>query len=537
MKKIVSLIKACMTSDMSLFKIKGKKNTTSSKIGLPLFIAFLFMFSIWSYANGILEKLAPLNLQYVALSLFVFITSIITVYEGIYKSGSLLFNCKDDQLLLSLPIKKSTVLFIRIFKFYIFELMFNSLFIIPLIIAYIRWDSVNITFFITSLVMLIFLPIIPIVISCILGFLITDISSRFKYKNITQIVTTMILLFLIMLMSLNLEKLVQKIAQNATSINDFITKIYYPAGIYAKLVNNFNIVDLIIFILINILIFIIGIFILSKVYFKINNNLKSVTTTKKLKLKANQIKARSQINSLIRKEINTFFNTPVFIINAGFGIIIYIILAIGICIKLDSILDMLVQSGMDKNIILSNIPAYMILVVSIGAFTTSITSSMISLEGRNYTILKSLPVEPKKILMSKIYAASLLTIPAFILGDLIMFIKLKMGIIEMLLIIILTILMPLVSHFLGIIINTKYPKLEFENAAEVVKQSTSTFISVTIGFVLLLFLFILIPKLVEYKLSSILILLLFIIIFIIIDIVLYSYITKKTIKEYEKLTI
>ena len=537
MKKLVSLIKACMTSDMSIFKIKRKSNSKSSKIGLPIFIAFIFMFYVWSYANGVLEKLTPLNLQYVTLSLFVFITSIITVYEGIYKSGSLLFNCKDDQLLLSLPIKKSTVLFVRIFKFYIFELMFNSLFIIPLIIAYLRWSSVDITFFITSFIMLLLLPIIPIVLSCIIGFIITGISSKFKYKNLTQIITTMIFLLLIMVFSMNIDKFMENIAKNATSINDFITKVYYPAGIYAKLAYDFNIVDLLIFILINIIIFVIGIFILSKVYFKINNNLKSVTTNKKSKLKESEIITRSQTKSLIRKELSTFFNVPVFIINAGFGIVIFLVLSIAICLKLDSILDVLVTSGFDKNIILNNLPSYMLLVVVIGSFTTSITSSMVSLEGRNYTILKSLPVSPRKILMSKIYAASLLTIPAFIVGDIIMFIKFKIGIIEMILIILLTILMPLASHIIGIIINTKYPKLEFENAAEVVKQSTSTFISVTIGFILVLGLFILIPKLVDLKLQPIIILLLFTLSFIIIDTLLYIYLSKKTVKEYSKITL
>ena len=32
-----------------------------------------------------------------------------TIIEGVYKAGPLLFNCRDDQLLLSLPIKRRTV--------------------------------------------------------------------------------------------------------------------------------------------------------------------------------------------------------------------------------------------------------------------------------------------------------------------------------------------------------------------------------------------------------------------------------------------
>ena len=69
MKKVVSLVKACMTSDMSIFKIKSK-NSKKNK-GLVFIVSFCFMFAIWSYANMLLEGLAPLHLQYIALSLFI----------------------------------------------------------------------------------------------------------------------------------------------------------------------------------------------------------------------------------------------------------------------------------------------------------------------------------------------------------------------------------------------------------------------------------------------------------------------------------
>ena len=137
MKKTYSLIKACMTSDMNLFKLKTK-NKKSSKL-VPLFIALYLMFMIWGSANSMFEKLAPTHMQYILLSLFAFSISILTIMEGIYKAGPLIFNCKDDDLLLSLPIKRKTILFIRILKFYIFELLYNSLFLLPIMIAYIRW--------------------------------------------------------------------------------------------------------------------------------------------------------------------------------------------------------------------------------------------------------------------------------------------------------------------------------------------------------------------------------------------------------------
>ena len=258
MKKLYSLIRACMTSDMNIFKINQKKNNKKSGIVLVLFISLCFMMCTWTYANMFFEKMAPMHLQSIVLSLFVFMISILTIGEGIYKTGPLLFNCKDDQLLLSLPIKKSTVLFIRIFKFYVFELAFNSLLLIPLAISYLRWaDSISWTFYLSTIIMLFILPIIPIVLSCIIGTITTALASRFKLKNLVQIIATTLVLLCIFYISMNMDNLLNDVAQHATSINDLITKIYYPAGVYAKLATDFNVVDLLVFVGINILIYVV----------------------------------------------------------------------------------------------------------------------------------------------------------------------------------------------------------------------------------------------------------------------------------------
>ena len=119
MKKYFSLIRASMSEGMNLFKIKSKNKTGISKMILPIFLAFVLMGVMFSYSKSIMEQLQEVHMEFVLLTLFILLTSILTLIEGIYKSGSLLFKCKDDNLLLSLPIKKSVVLFIRILKFYV----------------------------------------------------------------------------------------------------------------------------------------------------------------------------------------------------------------------------------------------------------------------------------------------------------------------------------------------------------------------------------------------------------------------------------
>ena len=127
MKKLISLIKVSLNHDMDIIKVGTKKQSKASKVVLPLILTIYIMGVFAFYAFGMIAVLKDSHQEYFVLSLFSFATSLLAFIEGIYKSGPLLFNCKDDQLLLSLPIKRRTVLFIRIFKFYLFELLYMLL--------------------------------------------------------------------------------------------------------------------------------------------------------------------------------------------------------------------------------------------------------------------------------------------------------------------------------------------------------------------------------------------------------------------------
>ena len=191
---------------------------------------------------------------------------------------------------------------------------------------------------------------------------------------------------------------------------------------------------------------------------------------------------------------------------------------------------------MPVKILDSYLSVFIFVLISFAAFMTSITNSVISLEGKNINILKSIPINTKTILMSKVYAALLITTIPIIIGDIILFIRFRLSIIEMLLLLVLSILIPLVSHFIGLIMNLKYPKLDFENSSEVVKQSTSSFLSVLIGMLLLLGSVLLISKLIELV-NPVTLLLIFLGAYLFIDIVLYLYLIKVSVKEFNSLSV
>ena len=537
MKKYLSLIKACMTDNMNIFKIKGKNRSEFSKKILPIILVVLCFFSIWSYANIIMEPLVQVHMEFVLLTLFSFLTCILTLTEGIYKSSSLLFNCKDDNLLLSLPIRKSWVLFIRVLKFYVFELLYNALFMIPAMVVYARYVKVGGSYWVTSIIALIVLPIIPIIVSCVIGGIISFISSYFKKRSLVQTIVTTLFLLLVLYGSLNLEYIIKRIAENAEGINEIITRLYYPIGTYINLITDFKVIDLFSFIFTNILLFTISILVFGKVYYRINSATKNYK--KENKKNTYKYKKNNRVIALIKKEFNRFFSSPVFITNAGFGLILFLIGCIGINLKLNSVIEILAMQGITISIdeIQNLISIILFGFICFTSLMSSITSSMISLEGKTFNILKSLPAKTFEILISKILTAVIIMIPVLIIGDTLVFAKFSFNYLEIVMLIIDSIILPITAETIGLIVNLKYPKMDAENDTEVVKQSASSMVSVLAGMVMIVITVFGLYKGLENGLESYQIIMYGTIVYSIICGILLWYLYKRSVKDFEKISV
>ena len=480
MKKLFSLLKAVLSQDMSMFKYKTGNNASKVKKTLfPIFLFLIVSLSISFYTYMIAEPLHKVNLTFVMLSMFLALVTILTFMSGIYKSQGILFEAKDNDLLFSLPIKRSSILFLRIFKLVLFQYIYNLMFLLPAFIVYIIFEHPGLKFYLISLLMTFLLPIIPTVISSIVGYLVKMISSKFKAKKVIQTILSLIVFLIIYILSLNLNNFIEDIATKATSINDMLTKIYYPIGAYIELINKFNILTLIKLILINTISLILFVYIGSKFYFKIIFRSKEIKTGSK-KLKKNDLQEkRTPLKALTIKELKRYFSSPVYMFNTCFGLILILVMSIVLFIKGEASFKDLLK-GMDFDINTTINLLFYGIVLFVGTLT-SITSSSISLEGKTINITKSLPISEKMILKSKILMALIIELPFILISDLLFIIKFTPSITYIIILLLLSIITIVLSAIIGLLVNLKYPKLNASSDTEVVKQSASSMISVFIG--------------------------------------------------------
>lgn len=469
---------------LSLFGINKTINSEDKKEKDKLILMWIIgiigivIFSIYSLVFTLIlsQGLKLLNKMYLLLAIMMISSSTIILITTIKKSNGLLFLTKDYDMIISLPVKTSSVIASKILTMYIIDFAVTLLFMVPAGIIYAIIETPSLYYYVAFILTLVMIPLIPMIISTFLGVLIEIISSRFIYKNIISIILTFALIISILFISYNGENILGNISDISKAIISFAYKIYPIAKIYVEGICSGNIIYLILFSIISIGAFVMFIKLIAINYIDTNTRLNSIKS--KSNYKIIDMKVSSPFKTLYIKEIKRYFSSTLYVVNTGFGVIFLAIISILLCISSpEKIKGIFSITG-----VLNNIKYYVPLVVSCFIFLSCTTSCSISLEGKNIWIIKSLPIKVRDVFMSKVMVNITVIVPSVIISGLIFIVKLDLDIIYS----ILTFITPITIGFFisisGLIINLKFPNLDWTNEITPIKQSMSTFIILTTGF-------------------------------------------------------
>ncbi len=481
MSKLSSLLRATMSDGVQLFNYRAK--TERSRRTMPLLLGLLTGIMMLFSAIALTSELKGDGIETTILSLYTIITTVIIVMEGVYKSGDLLFKPRDNDMLLAMPIPRSTIVFARIIKFYLFEMLYCLIFLLPAIIAYIINVDVSASFYFLAITMLILVPVIPIAVSCLIGLVSSAVSSRFKHKTFLQVVFSFIILFAFAAIILMANTTSDFDGRSLATFSDGISAYYYPASAFVDLATNFDLWQYLIFVVVNLAVLAVTVFIISRFYFQIVTRLSTAKRTENVVAKFN-FKEHSQTFAIVKKEITKYFNTPVLLTNTAVGLVLYVVVVGALCFQFEDFATSMTSSGefpLTVDEIRSFLPSVAFGLVAFTSLMTFITTTMLSLEGKAFNLLKSMPISGRKVLMTKVLSAMLLIVPVTALGVIAMCLRFQFGIVEAILVLIGVIATPLVTELIGILIDLKYARFDAESDAVVVKQSAGVLVSTFLG--------------------------------------------------------
>ena len=426
---------------------------------------------------GLVVNLTP----YAMLLNFVTLTLIMLV-SLVMKSSSV-DEDKDLELLLSLPIKKYQILVSKSLVSYIIDFGLYFLLFIPSVIVYVIFvESATISILINSFILILFLPLITNGFEFILSFFLKKTNISRKVESIIQISIMMLLLGFVLLFNFYINNVL--INDTSLTFNDILNKVF-PLRLMFNFVMDSKIGSLIIILLFGIIVYITGLIL--KV-----NNLGKKNTKEKINKKLS-FENKSVLHHLFKKEASRYFTTPMYVINTIFGVFLIIGASIYIMTQDKAFLDNIIYQIIKLDA--KHTPIVILFVTSAILSTVCTTYCSISIEGKSFWELKSLPINVKTIFKSKILFNFILTFTGAFIADI--FICIVLGFEYFLIYIIFHLLFSYFISILGLILNLIFPKLDYKSVNALVKQSISLMLVMGIGFVvsiILLFTYILIGK-------------------------------------------
>lgn len=478
MNKFFTLLKINLIENFKLNKLFNKKNITQKILFLILSIVVLVFLGInvGLIYYPILITSDPNDALGNVLRVAFSFSSIALIVATLSQSYGFLFKGNDFDLLVSMPIPTKYIVLSKISTLLISNYLVMAITFIPaiVVVSIVGLASQFIFYFNAVLIFFLF-PLMIISIFTFISYFIGTLLNRFKYKNLITIIALVALLMGYLYYTFTLDFNDSTAYMN---IGGILNYVYYPANFAVNaLLGNFN--GLLIFVLLNIIAFVIFINVMGKIYLKIN-------TGRKRKARKNNktltIKKAGQTKTLIKNEFKRYFSIPQYVINTIFGKILLPFGMILISVQFSKI-ELNEPAPFDFNEMI-----YLIIgAIAIFAITlTSTTTVSISLEGKQLWILKSSPVEPKQVFVSKLVVDLTTTYLPAIIGIIGVAIIVKpFSIVGLLLTTLFIIILGLHNAILGLLINLKFPKLKWDLPVRVVKQSLSVFIHMILSFLLI----------------------------------------------------
>lgn len=500
-----------MTSN-NKYKTEQKKKSIKA-LGIIAIVGYI-MWYVFYLTRLLLPTFIAINKPLYMIAFLFVICTFYICFTNIFRIKNILFDFKDYDLLMSLPINKSSIILSKIVTLYVINFLYTLIIMIPGYVAYISLIDMphDIIFFI----LLLTIPIIPILFSSIIGIIITWITSFFRNKNIGSYIINLTIIFTALFVSFTASSLTDAdVANQSINLIDGFSKYYPFTTLFVNLLKDINIINLLIYFLIPM--GLMGIFILfiNKGYVSLRSRL--LRQNVKTNYQVHDYKNRGPLKGLYFKELKKYFSNSMYVINTAFGCVIMIVIVFAMLLFNEDLIGQLgnFSEGLKKNVFL---------VTSLFCALSSTTNASISLEGKSLWIMKSIPVKPSTIFLSKIMVNLTVLIPTVIISSTFFGIYFNLSIDKMILLYIIPLAYSVFISVMGLLLNLLFPKFDFDNEMKIIKQSMPVFLTMIIGIIMVILPFTLCGE------NILLIAILMVIIDIVLVITLKSYGERKFIK-------
>lgn len=476
-----TLLKLRFYALLSRLVVGGSKKKKAGKGRIVLmallwtYVIVVFLGMFFAMFSSLAPAMAEMELEWFYFAMFITIAFAVMFIFSVFTAKAQLYEAKDNELLLSLPIPPSTILASRMLSLIMTNLGFEMLVALPAIAAWIMFGGFDLGLVLCFAAVCICLPLLSTALSAFFGWLLALVTARVRNKTLVSTLMSLAFLAVYFYVYSNINTLLTGLLNNATHIAGTMSAIL-PVWWLAKGVALADIAVLVPGLACLIVPFVLCYIILARTF------IKTATTRRgfaKKKYVEREAKTASPFAALVRREASRLLSSATYIMNCAMGAIMGVAAAVLLLIKGGDIMELLAVLPGD---FAKLIPLLFAAALCTLSSMTTLSSCSVSLEGNNLWIARSLPVPTAQILKAKLALHLLLSAPATLLAQIACLIVLRPDGLSIVWLLVLPQLFGLVMALLGLWANLRHPKLDWINETQAVKQGFAVMIAMFGGF-------------------------------------------------------
>ncbi len=505
MKQFLTLLLPLLRVQMTALGMRMTRQTSTAKkkkrglgsAGMAIlwgFVGLSFMVMFGSVFGMLAEPFHAMGFDWLYMTLAFLMCSMFMLLGTVFLAKSMLFEAKDNALLLAMPIPPTIVLCARMISLYFMNLLWGSFVLVPALVCRFWTVGFSLGLLLRSLLLFLLLALFVLALSCLLGWGLSLISARIRNKTFVTVFLSLAFIAVYYYVVGTGSTRMMELLSNGELLADTlgaIAPLYWLGDAAAN-----GSIGAFLFTAAMFVVPFLAVYLLLSSTF-----IKTVTASHGIsRIRYNAQKHRGGVRSpsaaLLAQENKRLLSSAIYLLNAGIGLVFLAAGAVVVLFQQETLMPTLAMLGIDL------IPAIFCGMAAMMLSTVLITPPSVSLDAKTLWLVRSMPVSSAQILLAKwklhlIWCA----IPTVMLsvvgavffvtfdlsawmndplfGDLLPQVTLSAidylaGIAAMF---VLPQLFSAVSGGLGLLWGLRFPNLHWTNEAQVVKQGTAVLAS------------------------------------------------------------
>ena len=437
---------------------KRKSQTKGKAVGyaflmLYCFCAFVFLF--YTSFSQLAAAFFPVGLGWLYFAMFAIMAFALMFIGSVFTAKSQLFEAKDNELLLSMPVPPGMILLSRMAALLAMNFVFELVVALPVFVSWLQYGAVNGACILAFVVIVLALPLFSLAVSCLFAWLVSLVTSHMRNTTAVTMVISVVFMLAYFLFCFRMNSYVTQLAANGAVIAGALGSAA-PLVWLGRAAADGSLADLGLTLLWTVLLFVLAYVLLNRSFIRI------VTTRRgqvKVRYEKKAMRASSQDAALYRRELARLTSSSGYMLNAGLGLVFELALAVLAVAAPILLLAGMMISGM-----------------------VFFTASSVSLEGKSYWIVRSMPVETKKILQAKLNLSNSLAVAPALVMMLAAALVLRVSAAETALLLACQLMFVLLTANVGLVEDLRHCNLDWINETQAAKQGAGVLLSMLLAF-------------------------------------------------------